>query len=171
MQSCHSFPLRSAVFDDPTLVSHGGLVPAMALAGRAGLGELADGFLTVRGGAGHAAGAKVTAVVAGIVAGADSIADLGALRQGGMTWLLTGVRAPSTLGTFLHAFQAITGDDGDGVTGGGGGTRQDEREPHPSRDEQPATTTTLGLRDGETARGGSRAHGDHRLPRLGLRIP
>ena len=105
MQSCHSFPLRSAVFDDPTLVSHGGLVPAMALAGRADLGELADRFLTVPGGAGHAPGAKVTAVVAGMVTGADSIADLGVLRHGGMPRLFSGVRAPSTLGTFLRAFR------------------------------------------------------------------
>jgi hypothetical protein len=75
------------------------------LASRAGLRDLSDRFLTVPGGAGHAAGAKVTAVVAGMVAGADSIADLGVLRHGGMSRLFTGVRAPSTLGTFLRAFR------------------------------------------------------------------
>ncbi len=105
MQLSHAFPLRSAVFDDPTLVSHAGLAPAVALAGRAGLAELSDQFLTVPGGAGHAAGAKVTAVVAGMVAGADSIADLDVLRHGGMPRLFTAVRAPSTLGTFLRGFK------------------------------------------------------------------
>ncbi|MDT0264661.1 IS1380 family transposase, partial [Jatrophihabitans sp. DSM 44399] len=41
---------------------------------------------------------------AGMVAGADSISDLGLLRHGGMSRLFTGTRAPSTLGTFLRAF-------------------------------------------------------------------
>jgi hypothetical protein len=105
VQLFHGFPVRSAVFDDPTLVSHAGLVPAVALAARAGLDGLADQFLTVPGGAGHAPGAKVTAVVAGMVAGADSIADLDVLRHGGTPRLFTGVRAPSTLGTFLRGFR------------------------------------------------------------------
>ncbi len=69
MQLSHAFPVRSAVFDEPNLVSHAGLVPAMGLAARAGLIELADRQLTVPGGAGHAAGAKVSALVAGMVDG------------------------------------------------------------------------------------------------------
>jgi hypothetical protein len=75
MQLFHEFPVRSAVFDDPGFVSQAGLVPAVAPAARAGPGELTARFLTVPGGAGHAAAAKVTAVVAGMVAGADSIDD------------------------------------------------------------------------------------------------
>jgi hypothetical protein len=47
----------------------------------------------------------VTSIVAGMVAGADSIADLDLLRHGGMARLFTGTRAPSTLGTFLRAFR------------------------------------------------------------------
>jgi hypothetical protein len=105
MQLSHAFPVRSVVFDEPNLVSHAGLVPVMALAARAGLAELADRRLTVAAGAGHAAGAKVSALVAGMVAGADSIADMAVLRHGGMGRLFTGVRAPSTLGTFLRAFR------------------------------------------------------------------
>jgi hypothetical protein len=97
--------VRSAVFNDPSLVSHAGLVPAMGLACRAGLPELADRWLTVAGGPGHAAGLKVSALVAGMVAGADSIADMAVLRHGGMRRLFTGVRAPSTLGTFLRAMR------------------------------------------------------------------
>ena len=47
---------------------------------------------------------KVTALVAGMVAGADSIDDMDLLRHGAMDRLFTGVRAPSTLGTFLRSF-------------------------------------------------------------------
>ena len=50
------------------------------------------------------AGAKVTALVAGMVAGADSIEDMNLLRHGGMGRLFTGVFAPSTLGSFLRCF-------------------------------------------------------------------
>ncbi len=105
MQLSHAVPVRSAVFDDPSLVSVAGLVPALALAQRASLAGLAQAHLSMPGGAGVAAGAKVTSVVAGMVAGADSIADLDVLRHGGMGRLFTGVRAPSTLGTFLRAFR------------------------------------------------------------------
>jgi hypothetical protein len=105
MQLSHADPVRSARFDDPSLVSCAGLVPALALAQRAGLSALADGHLSVPGGAGAAAGEKVSALVAGMVAGADSIVDMDLLRHGGMGRLFDGVRAPSTLGTFLRAFR------------------------------------------------------------------
>jgi len=105
VQLSHVAAVRSARFDDPGLVSCAGLVPVLGLAGRAGLAELADRHLTVAGGAGVAAGAKVTSLVAGMVAGADSIADMDLLRHGGMARLFAGVRAPSTLGTFLRSFR------------------------------------------------------------------
>ena len=47
---------------------------------------------------------KVPALVAGMVAGADCIEDMDLLRHGGMDRLFDGVRAPSTLGTFLRTF-------------------------------------------------------------------
>jgi len=47
---------------------------------------------------------KSTSVVAGMLAGADSIDDLDVLRHGGMGRLFGGVRAPSTLGTYLRSF-------------------------------------------------------------------
>jgi hypothetical protein len=47
---------------------------------------------------------KIPSLVAGMVAGADSIDDMALLRHGGMDRLFTGVRAPSTLGTFLRTF-------------------------------------------------------------------
>ena len=50
------------------------------------------------------AGAKTAAVVGGMLAGADSIDDLDLVRHGGMARLFAGVRAPSTLGTFLRTF-------------------------------------------------------------------
>ncbi|NUS87439.1 MAG: hypothetical protein HOY75_33215 [Streptomyces sp.] len=54
--------------------------------------------------AGAAADAKVTSIVAGMVAGADSMNDLDLLRHGAMPTLFGGIRALSTLGTFLRAF-------------------------------------------------------------------
>ena len=105
MQLSHAVPVRRAVFDEPNLVSHAGLVPAMGLASRAALTQLLDRHLTVPGGAGHADGLKGSALVGGMVAGADSISDMAVLRHGGMRRLFTGVRAPSTLGTFLRAFR------------------------------------------------------------------
>jgi hypothetical protein len=47
---------------------------------------------------------KVACLVAGMVAGADSIDDMGLLRHGALLGLFGGVRAPSTLGSFLRAF-------------------------------------------------------------------
>jgi len=47
---------------------------------------------------------KVPALLAGMVAGADSVADMDVLRHGGIDRLFGGVRAPSTLGTFLRSF-------------------------------------------------------------------
>jgi hypothetical protein len=38
-----------------------------------------------------------------MVAGADSIEDMDLLRHGAMKRLFTGIRAPSTLGTFLRS--------------------------------------------------------------------
>ena len=101
MQLSHTVLARSVAFDDPNLVSSAGLVPVLALARRCGLHETAGAALTVPN---PNAAIKVAAVVAGMVAGADSIDDLDRLRHGGMSRLFTGIRAPSTLGTFLRSF-------------------------------------------------------------------
>src|SRR6476646_5780834 len=90
-----------AVFDDPNLIGSAGLVPVMRLAERAGLHELLGQRLSVPS---ANAAVKAACVVAGMLAGADSIDDLDVLRHGGMSKVLTGVRAPSTLGTFLRTF-------------------------------------------------------------------
>jgi hypothetical protein len=81
MQLSHSRPVASAVFDDPNLVSCAGLVPMAVLAHKCGLAELADEHLSVPTDKGANAGAKVSALVAGMVAGADSIDDMALLRH------------------------------------------------------------------------------------------
>ena len=93
----------TAVFDDPNLISVAGLAPVMGLAERAGLHELVAEHVKVPGSAGANAVVKIPALVAGMVAGADSISDLDLLRHGGMGRLFNGLRAPTTLGTFLRA--------------------------------------------------------------------
>ena len=75
MRVSHSFPAISAVFDDPNLVSCAGLAPTMALAQRAGLADLVAHTLTLKADGGANAHLKVPALVAGMVAGADSIDD------------------------------------------------------------------------------------------------
>jgi hypothetical protein len=104
MQLSHTHPVRSAVFNDPNLVSSAGLVPMLALARSAGLGRLADQHLSVPTDKGANAGLKIASLVAGMVAGADSIDDMAVLRHGGMGRVFTGVYAPSTLGSFLRSF-------------------------------------------------------------------
>ena len=104
MRLCHTTPVAGACFDEPNLVSAAGLVPVMRLAADAGLGELAGDLLTVPTDKGANAGGKVTALVCGRVAGADSIDDMALLRHGGMRKLFTACYAPSTLGSFLRSF-------------------------------------------------------------------
>src|SRR5215212_4049380 len=103
-QLSHTRPVVSAVFDDPNLVSQAGLVPLMALARKAGLRELADQRLSVPTDKGAHAGLKLSSLVAGMAAGADSIDDIALLRHGGMGKVFTAAYAPSTLGSFLRAF-------------------------------------------------------------------
>ncbi|HEY5184156.1 MAG TPA: IS1380 family transposase [Actinomycetes bacterium] len=104
MKLSHTHGSTSAVFDDPNLVSCAGLVPVLALADAAGLGALAGAHLSVPGDKGANAGLKVASLVAGMVAGADSIDDMGLLRHGGMGRVFQRAYAPSTLGSFLRAF-------------------------------------------------------------------
>ena len=101
MQVSHGF---TAVFDDPNLVSCAGLAPVLQLAYRAGLHDLVEAHVQLTKPGGVNAHLKVPALIAGMVAGADSIDDMALLRHGAMKRLFTGIRAPSTLGTFLRAF-------------------------------------------------------------------
>ena len=104
MQLSHTQAGTTAVFDDPNLIASAGLVPMLALADSAGLAELAQERLTVPTDKGANAGLKVSSLVAGMLAGADSIDDMGLLRHGGMSKVFDHAYAPSTLGSFLRAF-------------------------------------------------------------------
>jgi hypothetical protein len=104
MQLSHTRPVASAVFDEPNLVSSAGLVPVMALARKARLRELADERLSVPTDKGAHPGSKISSLVAGMVAGADSLEDMALLRHGGMGTVFTAGYAPSTLGSFLRSF-------------------------------------------------------------------
>jgi hypothetical protein len=100
----HGLAKICATFDDPNLVSRAGLVPVMALAQQAGL----DGLVAEHVRIGHRCGVnahlKVPCLAAGMIAGADSIDDMDLLRHGAMPALFGGIRAPSTLGSFLRSF-------------------------------------------------------------------
>jgi hypothetical protein len=96
------------VFDEDNLVSHAGLVPLMELAEHAGLSGLLDEYVRftserVQSGAANAT-AKLTAIIAGMAAGAGCIDDLDVVRAGGMKNLFSGVYAAATLGIFLREF-------------------------------------------------------------------
>jgi len=104
MRLLHSAKDTSAQFDDPNLVSCAGLVPVMRLAQDCDLAGLVAEHLKVRVAVGANAHLKIPGIVAGMLAGADSINDLDVLRHGGMGELFGGVRAPSTLGSFLRGF-------------------------------------------------------------------
>ena len=102
MRLSHARRAIGVRFDDPNLVSCGGLAAVVALAARCGLATLLTERLHIAAKGGVNATAKVLALVAGMIAGADSISDMDLLRHGGMPRLFTDIRAPSTLGTFLR---------------------------------------------------------------------
>jgi hypothetical protein len=104
MRLLHSAKDTSAQFDDPNLVSWAGLVPVMRLAQHCDLAGLVAEHLKMTVAVGVNAHLKIPGIVAGMLAGADSIDDLDVLRHGGMNTLFGGVRAPSTLGSFLRGF-------------------------------------------------------------------
>lgn len=105
MRLSHSHPVRSASCDDPNLLGAAGLVPVMALAERAGLSGLAREHLSVPTDKGANPDRKVFSLVAGMVAGADSIDDMAVLRHGAMGKVFDHPYAPSTLGSFLREFR------------------------------------------------------------------
>jgi hypothetical protein len=97
------------VFDEGNLASHAGLVPLLELAEQTGLSSLLDEhvrFADERGVTSGAANAtpKLTSIIAGMAAGADSIDDLDVIRAGGTRKLFSGVYAASTLGILLREF-------------------------------------------------------------------
>ena len=104
MRLLHALARTRASFDDPNLLSHAGLVPLAALAERAGQQGSAAANVRPGGPCGASAGLKTACLAAGMAAGADSIDDMDLLRHGATGKVFGGVRAPSTLGSFLRAF-------------------------------------------------------------------
>lgn len=107
MQACHAAAAVDVAFDDRNLIADAGLVPVVALAEQIGLPELVAEHVVIVGAANSAGAnpaAKVMSLLAGMVAGADSIEDVDRLRHAGNEVLFSGIRAPSTLGTFLRSF-------------------------------------------------------------------
>jgi hypothetical protein len=80
----------------------------MALAEQAGLSELVAERVSLASrrvaSAGVNPAGKLTSIIAGMAAGADSIDDLDVVRSGGMPGLFGEVYAPATLGQFLREF-------------------------------------------------------------------
>ena len=108
VQVLHNFTPDSAMFDDDNLVSSAGLVAVMTLAEQTGLVELLDEKVhiaepKIKSGSANPA-PKLTTLIAGMCAGADSIDDVDVVRSGGMKTLFGGVYAPSTIGTLLREF-------------------------------------------------------------------
>jgi hypothetical protein len=108
VQGSHAWRGDGAVFDEGNFVSHVGLVPLLELAEQAGLSQLLDEHVRftserVKSGAAHST-EKLTAVIAGMATGADSIDDLDVIRSGGMKKVFGGVYASATLGILLREF-------------------------------------------------------------------
>jgi hypothetical protein len=108
VQGSHAWRGDRAVFDEDNLVSCAGLVPLLELAEQAGLSRLLNRHVRfvderVKSGAANST-PKLTSIVAGMAAGADSIDDLDVIRSGGMSKVFGGVYASATLGIFLREF-------------------------------------------------------------------
>ena len=104
MRLLHRAAKTSACFDDPNLVSHAGLVLAVRLAQNVGLDELVEEHVRVAAKVGVNPGVKIGSLIAGMVAGVDTIDGMDLLRHGALPATFGGIRAPSTLGSFLRAF-------------------------------------------------------------------
>ncbi|MBE1608634.1 IS1380 family transposase [Actinopolymorpha pittospori] len=108
MKLPHSWSKAAPLFDDERLVSCAGLVPVMGLAERTGLSEVILSKVAIWATRVASAGAnpagKLTSIIAGMAAGADSIDDLDVVRSGGMPRLFGDVYACATLGQFLREF-------------------------------------------------------------------
>ena len=76
----------------------------MTLARDAGLQDLVDQWMKIPTDQGANAGLKLSSLVAGMIAGADSIDDMALLRHGAMNKVFKATYAPSTVGSFLRSF-------------------------------------------------------------------
>ncbi len=91
VRACHGF---TAVFADSKLVSCTGRAPVPRLAERAGLQRLVAAHVKPGRPGGVDAHLEVPSLVTGMIAGADSIADMALRRHGAMPRLFMRVRVP-----------------------------------------------------------------------------
>ena len=106
MRSSHTLVRVETTFDEDNLVPNAGLQVPAALAQKLGVAELVDERVKLpKGVAGRAnCGTKAMTVIGAMLAGADSIDDVDVLRAGAAPELFDQIRAPSTIGTWLRAF-------------------------------------------------------------------
>ena len=112
--SSHSLDPISVTFDDDHAVANAGLIQVATLAEHLGLRELFDSYVDLGACAGRAnVGLKAMTLVHSALAGGDCIDDAGRMRVASTPAVLGhGVRAPSTLGTFLRSFTWGTSPSG-----------------------------------------------------------
>jgi hypothetical protein len=97
MEGPSSLDLIRVAFDEERLVSDAGLLLTASLAGRLGVERLVNATVFLAAGVPGTAipGRKVTTLVHGMLAGADSIDDMDGMRAGSTGLVLGhGVRAP-----------------------------------------------------------------------------
>jgi hypothetical protein len=104
VKASHNLARVSVSFDDDRLLPNGGLAVAGVLAQKLGVGELVDAHVTLSGDGAGNSGAKALTVIGSALAGGDCIDDVDVLRAGASRKLFDGVRAPSTVGTWLRLF-------------------------------------------------------------------
>lgn len=104
--SWHSLDRLGATFDDDHAVANAGLVLPATLAQHLGLRELLDEHVDLGEAPGRAnVGDKAMTLIHSALAGGDCIDDADRMRVAETASVLGhGVRAPSTLGTFLRSF-------------------------------------------------------------------
>ena len=105
-ESSHTLDRIAVTFDDDHLVANAGLIAPATLAEHLGLCELFDSYVDLGSAPGHAnVGLKAMTLVHSALAGGEFIDDANAMRCASTAEVLGhGVRAPSTLGTFLRSF-------------------------------------------------------------------
>jgi hypothetical protein len=104
--SWHSLDRLAVTFDDDHAVANAGLVLAATLGQHLGLRELFDDHVDLGDAPGRAnVGVKAMTLIHSALAGGDCIDDADRMRVAETPSVLGhGVRAPSTLGTFLRSF-------------------------------------------------------------------
>jgi hypothetical protein len=104
--SSHTLDRIRVSFDDDHAVANAGLIAPATLAEHLGLRELFDTYVDLGALPGHAnVGLKAMTLVHSALSGGDCIDDADRMRVASTEEVLGhGVRAPSTLGTFLRSF-------------------------------------------------------------------